>query len=74
MKSLKNTLALTALAFAAFVTSASAKDEHTYATFPNSVRCQACGAEHHLRPETAKDGTIRLKAELINKTANPKTR
>ena len=63
-----------ALSLSALTASASAKDAETYVTFPNTVRCQACGAEYHIRAEVMKDNTIRLKAELINKTANPKTR
>jgi len=51
-----------------------AKDAQSYVTFPNTVRCQACGAEYHIRAEVMKDNTIRLKAELVTKTANPKTR
>jgi hypothetical protein len=51
-----------------------AKDAQSYVTFPNTVRCQACGAEYHVKAQVTKENTIELKAELINKTANPKTR
>jgi len=73
MKSFKNALVLGALALAALTASVSAKEAGTYVTFPNTVRCQACGAEYHIRPVVTKND-IQLKAELISKTANPKTR
>ena len=74
MKSFKNALVLGALALTTLSTTAFAKEAETYVTFPNTVRCQVCGAEYHIRAEVMKDNSIRLKAELINKTANPKTR
>jgi hypothetical protein len=51
-----------------------AKDAQSYVTFPNAIRCQACGAEYHVRAEVTKENTLELKARLINKTSNPKTR
>jgi hypothetical protein len=72
MKSFKNALALGVLALGALGTSALAED--TYVTFPNTVRCQACGAEYHVKAKVMKGNAIQLKLEQINKTANPKTR
>ena len=69
-----NAFILGALALISLGTSASAKDANTYVTFPNIVRCQACGAEYHIKATVTKDNMVQLKAELINKTANPKTR
>jgi len=66
------TLALGALTLASFATAALAEDSSAFVTFPNVVRCQACGAEYHIKARAMKDNTIQLKAELITKKANPK--
>jgi hypothetical protein len=66
------TLALCAIALASLTTAALAEDASSYVTFPNVVRCQSCGAEYHIKARVMKDNTIQLKAELINKKANPK--
>ena len=76
MKSFKNILALGALALVGFGSSALAEDATTsksYVTFPNTVRCQACGAEYHVLARTTKDNSIQIKLEQITKSANPKT-
>lgn len=76
MKSFKNTFVLGALALLSLGSSTLAEDATTskgYVTFPNTVRCQACGAEYHVLARATKDNAIQIKLEQIQKTANPKT-
>ena len=75
MKTIKNTLVLGALALVSLGASALAEDATTskgYVTFPNTVRCQACGAEYHVLARATKDNAVQIKLEQINKSANPK--
>ena len=70
MKSIKNALVLGALALVTLGSSAFAED--AYVTFPNTVRCQACGAEYHVVARVMKNNEVQLKLQQINKSVNPK--
>lgn len=75
MKTVTSILFATTIAFLSLGSSAVAADkDNSYVTFPNPVRCTACGAEYHVLAKMSKDNALQIKLEQINKTVNPKTR
>jgi hypothetical protein len=75
MKKSINALTLAALGIVGLAAAAFAEDATSskgYTTFPNTVRCQACGAEYHVLARATKDNAIEVKLEAIQKGANPK--